>query len=65
MDFDVAKGDVFETNEVVRLTWYQRVQKASWTRISTTFPRLILLLRTDVDCPPDRLENFKIVIEDV
>ena len=62
VDLDVAQGDILESYEVVCLTWCKRIKKTSWTFVTTMLPRLTLLLRTNIDSPPDRIEYFQVIV---
>jgi len=65
VNLDVAQGDIIDGDEVVRLTRRKWVQKATWTCITTMCGRLLLLLGSDVDRPPDRREYFQVIVQDV
>ena len=58
---DVCQRNVAECDKRISLAGHQRVEEASWT---CTTARLILLLRADVDGPPDRLVHNQVFVAD-
>jgi len=55
----IAQGYVFHINQGLGLTGYKRVEEAAWVAIAT---RLVLLLWTDIDRPPDRTVDGQVLI---
>ena len=55
---DVIQGDVVERNERLGRTVTERIEHTAWTFTA----RLLLLLGTDVDSPPDWLVDFNVLI---
>jgi len=59
---DVSKSDVSHSDSRLSIAFLEkRVKHAAWASAI----RLVLLLRTNVDVPPDRLNDFHVLIEDV
>ena len=59
---DVIQSDVVHVDERLRLTTTERVEHATRSIMAT---RLLLLLWTNIDSPPDRLMNLDVVVGDV
>ncbi len=61
-DLNVVERNILDRNQLVSWAVNQRVEHAPWVIRAV---RLVLLLRPDVDSPPERLVNLNVVVDDV
>lgn len=61
--FNVAKSDVVHADSSYRFTWTKWIKHAAESSFVVT--RLMLLLWTDVDIPPNRIMNLDVLIDNI
>ena len=62
VNLNVVQSDILDGNQLVRGAWCERVKQASGV---VRRAGLVLLLRSNIDCPPDGIVDLEVVIEDV
>ena len=62
VNLNVVQSDILDGNQLVRGAWRERVKQASGV---VGRAGLVLLLRSNIDCPPDGIVDLEVVIEDV
>lgn len=62
VNLNVVQSDILDGDKLVRGAWCERIKQASGV---VRRAGLVLLLRSNIDCPPDGVVDLEVVIEDV